>query len=52
MYSIEEKTKNMYSFEDTVRKLEGLEKFMTVSSYKDNESKMMAEIDEVKKIKN
>lgn len=34
MYGIEEKTKNMFTFEDTVVKLEALDKFMTVSTYK------------------
>ena len=44
MYAIEEKTKNMFSFEDTVIKLDGLNKFITVKAYEQRESKMLAQI--------
>lgn len=40
MYAIEEKTKNMYSFQDTVDRLLGLEKFLTVENFKESESKL------------
>lgn len=51
MYAIEEKTKNMFSFEDTVDKLEALDIFLTFKGFRESEVKIMTEIDEVKKIK-
>ena len=51
MYAIEEKTKNMFSFDDTVSKLEGLNLFITASSFSELENKFQSELDEVKQIK-
>jgi hypothetical protein len=51
MYGIEEKTKNMFAFEDTVSKLEALNKFVTLAQFKEAESQLKEEIDESKKIK-
>jgi hypothetical protein len=33
MYGIEEKTKNMFAFEDTVAKLEAMNKFVTIQQF-------------------
>jgi len=44
MYGIEEKTKNMFSFEDTVTKLENLDVFVTKKAFKDSEIKTHLEI--------
>ena len=51
MYGIEEKTKNMCSFEDTVTKLKDLDIFMSMDGFRENEAKWQGELDEVKKIK-
>ena len=40
MYSIEEKTKDMFSFEDTVRRLSALELFMTSEAFKEMDSRI------------
>jgi hypothetical protein len=34
----------MFTFEDTVAKLEALDKFMTLHSYKENEAKIITEM--------
>ncbi len=34
MYAIEEKTKNMYDFEETTRRMEELNKFVLLTNYK------------------
>ena len=44
MYGIEEKTKNMFAFEDTVSKLQALNLFVTVKAFNDNEVKRQLEI--------
>jgi hypothetical protein len=51
MYGIEEKTKNMFAFEDTVSKLEALDKFVTIKQFKEAESQLKEEIDDAKKIR-
>ena len=33
MYGIEEKTKNMFAFEDTVAKLEAMDKFVSLRHF-------------------
>lgn len=45
MYGIEEKTKNMFTFDDTVSKLENLNKFLTVKSFSECERQMKEEIE-------
>lgn len=40
MYGIEEKTKNMFAFEDTVSKLEALDKFVSAKQFKETESQL------------
>lgn len=50
MYGIEEKTKNMFAFEDTVSKLEALDKFVTNKQFKETESQLKDQIDDARKI--
>ena len=51
MYGIEEKTKNMFGFDETVEKLELLGKFTTVEAFRESEAKLREEMAEVSKIK-
>lgn len=41
----------MFAFEDTVTKLEALDKFVTIKQFKESETHLKEEIEEAKKIK-
>ena len=51
MYGIEEKTKNMFAFEDTVSKLQALDKFVTLNQFKETTLNIKEEIQQAKNIK-
>jgi phage I-like protein len=51
MYGIEERTKNLLSFDDTVLKLQSMNIFLTIETFKENEGKILSELEEVRKIK-
>ena len=51
MYGIEEKTKDIFGFTETVEKLELLGRFTTVKEFKESESKLREELVELSKIR-
>ena len=51
MYAIEAKTKNMFDFDETVRRLEALNKFVPVESFEEHKVDTTREFEKVMKIK-
>ena len=51
MYGIEEKTKNMFDFTETVRRLEELDKFVLITAFEENKNEIHSRIDNVWRLK-
>ena len=51
MYEVQEKTKNMFDFDETVRRLELLDKFVLVSKFDSNRTEVKEEFDRLWKLR-
>jgi hypothetical protein len=51
MYAIEEKTRNMFDFEETVRRIENMNKFVLLDDFNDQNALIQAQFDQVWKLK-